>query len=105
MLSIPSSIISGSNWENLKDIELQPNLPVCLYKKRVYLFLKLTGSHMEVEVTEKYVNRGAGYGLEIPCKYHVSGQEKAVAWVSNKVNLIIKEHGCVVKRFLDEKKK
>ena len=29
-LSIPSSIISGSNWENLKHIELQPNLPVCL---------------------------------------------------------------------------
>ena len=42
------------------------------------LFLKLTGSHMEVEVTGKYVNRGAGYGLEILCKYHVCGQEKAV---------------------------
>ena len=24
------SIISGSNWENLKHIGLQPNLPVCL---------------------------------------------------------------------------
>ena len=24
------SIISGSNWENLKHIELKPNLPVCL---------------------------------------------------------------------------
>ena len=34
---------------------------------------------MEIEVTGKYVNREAGYGLEIPCKYHVSGQEKAVA--------------------------
>ena len=60
------------------------------------IFLKLTGSHMEVEVTGKYVNRGAGYGLEISCKYHASGQEKAVAWVSKKVNLIIKEHECVV---------
>ena len=29
-LSILSSIISGSNWENLKHIEFQPNLPVCL---------------------------------------------------------------------------
>ena len=27
-LSIPSSIISGSNWENLKHVELQPNLPI-----------------------------------------------------------------------------
>ena len=35
-LIIPSSIISGSNWENLKHIGLQPNLPVCLHKKSVY---------------------------------------------------------------------
>ena len=42
--------------------------------------------------------------MEIPFKYHVSVQEKAVAWVSKKVNLIIKEHKCVVNRCLDEKK-
>ena len=29
-IKLPSSIISGSNWENPKHIELQPNLPVCL---------------------------------------------------------------------------
>ena len=69
------------------------------------MFLKLAGSHIEVEVTGKYVNRGAGYGLQIPCKYHVNGQEKAVAWVSKKVNLIIKEHEGVANRCLDEKKK
>ena len=69
------------------------------------MFLKLTGSHMELEVTGKYVSQGEGYGLEMVCKYHVSGQEKAVAWVSKKVNLIIKEHECVVNRCLDEKKK
>ena len=69
------------------------------------LFLKLTGSHMEVEVTGKYVNRAAGYGLEISCKYHVSGQEKAVGWVSKKVNAIIKGHECVVNKCLDKKKK
>ena len=68
------------------------------------MFLKLTGSHMEAEVTGKYVNREAGYRLEISYKYHVSGQEKAVAWVSKKVNLIIKEHERVVNRYLDEKK-
>ena len=34
-LNIQSSIISGSNWENLKYVELQPNLPYA-YKKRVY---------------------------------------------------------------------
>ena len=60
---------------------------------------------MEIEVTGKYANRGAGYRLETPCKYHICGQEKAVAWVSKKVNLIINEHKCVVNRCLDEKKK
>ena len=69
------------------------------------MFLKLTGSHMEVEVTGKYVNWEVGYGLGIPCKYHVSSQEKAMIWLSKKINLIITEHECVVNRCLDEKKK
>ena len=69
------------------------------------MFLKLTGSYMEIEVTGKYVKRGAGYRLDILCKYHVSGQEKTVASVSKKVNLTIKEHECAANRCLDEKKK
>ena len=73
--------------------------------KIMSIFLKLTGSQMEVEVTGKYVNQGAGYGLKIQCKYQISVQEKALAWVSKKVNLIIKEHECVANTFLDQKKK
>ena len=69
------------------------------------MFLKLTGSYIEAEVTGKYINRGDGYGLELPCKYHVSGQEKAVTWLSNKINLITKEHESIVNRCLDKKKK
>ena len=68
------------------------------------MFLKLTGSHMEVKLTGKYVNL-SGYGLELPWEYHLGGPENAVAWVSNKVNLIIKEHECAVNRCLDKKKK
>ena len=67
------------------------------------MFLKLAGSYMEVELTGKFTNRGAGYRLEIPCKYHASGREIVVAWVGKKVNLIIKKHGCVVTRCLDQK--
>ena len=33
-LSMPSSIISGSNWETLKRTELQPNLPAYAYKQK-----------------------------------------------------------------------
>ena len=88
----------------VNDDEVVGHIPLCL-SNIMSVFLKLTGSHIEVDVTGKYVNRGAGYGLEIPCIYHVSGQDKAVAWVSKKVNLIIKEHECVVNKCLDEKKK
>ena len=80
-------------------------LGISLYAyNHVYVF-KIDWFTMEIEATGKYVNREAGYGLEIPCKYHVSGQEKAVAWESKKINLIIQEHECVANRCLDEKKK
>ena len=59
---------------------------------------------MEVEMTGKCVKRGAGYGLEIPRKYHVNDQGKAVAWVTKKANLIIREYECVENRCLDKKK-
>ena len=35
-------------------------------------FLKRSCNKGLVEVTGSRVNRGAGYGLEIPCKYHFS---------------------------------
>ena len=77
------------------DDEVVGHIPLRL-SKIMSMFLKLTGLQMEVEVTGKYVKQGPGCRLEIPCKYHVSGQEKPAAWVSKKVNLIIKEHECVV---------
>ena len=48
------------------DDEVVGYIPLRL-PKIMSMFLKLTGSHKEVEVTGKYVNQGAGYGLEIPC--------------------------------------
>ena len=57
--------------------EVVGHIPLRL-SKIMSMFLKLTVSHMEVEVTGKCVNLEAGYGLEIPYKYHFSGQEKAV---------------------------
>ena len=60
--------------------EVVRHIPLCL-SKIISMFLKLAGSYMEVELTGKFTNRGAGYRLEIPCKYHASGREKVVAWV------------------------
>ena len=62
----------------VNDDEVVGHVPLRL-SKIMSIFLKLTGSHMEVKVTGKYVNRGVGYRLEIPYKYDVSGQEKDVA--------------------------
>ena len=67
------------------------------------MFLKLPGSHIETEVTGKYVNRGVGCRLEVPCVYHVSGQEKAVTRLSRKINQITREHESIVNRCLDRK--
>ena len=54
----------------VKDDEVVGHISLRL-SKTMSMFLKLTGSHMEEEVTAKYVNRWVGYRLEIPCKYHV----------------------------------
>lgn len=87
----------------VNDDEVVGHIPLCL-SNVMSMFSKFTDSHMEVEGTGKYVNRRAGYGFEITCKYHISGQVKAVAWVSKKVNLVIKEHECVANECKKSKK-
>ena len=44
----------------------------------VHMFLSLQGSHLEAEVTGGRIIRGRGYGLEVPCNYCLTGQEKAI---------------------------
>ena len=50
----------------VNDDEVVGYIPLRL-SRIMSMFLKLTGSHKEVEVTGKYVNQGADYGVEIPC--------------------------------------
>ena len=50
----------------VNDDEVVGYIPLRL-SRIMSMFLKLTGSHKEVEVTGKYVNQGVGYGVEIPC--------------------------------------
>ena len=51
-------------------------------------YLLIRGSTVLCKVTGKRVNRGAGYGLEIPCRYTINGNKLAVRWLSE---LILKE--------------
>ena len=51
----------------------------------ISMFLSLQGCTLSIEVTEKCVNRGAGYGLEIPVNFHFYGSENAIVWIRSKI--------------------
>ena len=36
-------------------------------------------------MTGKRVNRGGGYGLEVPCQYSFKGNSLAVKWLSERI--------------------
>ena len=80
------------------------HIPLAI-SKRISLFLTLPGSFLETKVTGKRINRGGGIGLEVPCKYCISGQEKAVDWIKRKATTFLREHSLAVKKCLGKKYK
>ena len=48
--------------------------------KLCFLFLKLPYTSIKAEVTGKRVNRGGGYGLEVPVIYYFTGPGKLIDW-------------------------
>ena len=48
-------------------------------------FLKRPTNSGNVTVKGKRVNRGGGYGLEIPCKYTFEGDSFSITWRKNKL--------------------
>ena len=52
------------------------------------MFLTVPSNAIEVEVSDKRVNRGSGYGLEIPVKYRYYGQEKLIQWLAKKLEAV-----------------
>ena len=53
--------------------------------KILHQFLKIPNCTIGCKVTGKRVNRGAGYGLEIPVQYIFVGAEKAVEWAEKHI--------------------
>ena len=47
--------------------------------------LSLLNCSIAVTVTDKKVNRGGGYGLEIPTMYSVFGPQNAVKWIEKHI--------------------
>ena len=66
----------------------------------VSMFLSLPGCTLSTEVTGKRVNRGAGYGLEIPANFHFYGPENAIVWIRSKITNIEKKLSQNVNRCL-----
>ena len=52
-------------------------------------FTKIPCCSLRCKVTGKRVNRGAGYGLEIPVVYKLIGPEKAVDWGDKNIKKIL----------------
>ena len=53
--------------------------------KFVHNFLKLPNSKISCQVSGKRINRGAGFGLEVPVTYTFYGHEKAIKWIKSKI--------------------
>lgn len=56
-----------------------------------------------ISMSCKRVNRGGGYGLEVPCNYCLTGQKKAIEWVKKKITVTLKEHTAVIQKCLLDK--
>ena len=48
-------------------------------------FLKRPTNKGRAVVKSERVNRGAGYGLEIPCEYCFTGDEFSIQWLKSKL--------------------
>ena len=64
------------------------HIPRCI-APTVSNFLKRTVNKGSVQVTGDKVNRGAGYGLEIPCLYRLYGPEDYISKVKHIISSII----------------
>ena len=59
-----------------------------LYSSTFKKFLSLPNRTTRALVTGKRINRGAGYGLEIPAEYVFYGNEEAFQWVKKNLDNI-----------------
>ena len=55
-----------------------------LLNKAMAMFIPLPRTRIIYQITEKRVNIGAGYGLEILCVYKLCDGQKAISWMRRK---------------------
>ena len=54
--------------------------------------LKRATNSAKVVITGKRINRGGGYGLEVPCDYDIRGDQFSINWLQSK----LKKEGYIV---------
>ena len=69
-----------------------------MLSKILKMFVSLPEARISCVVMGKRVNRGGGYGLEIPIKVRLEGNSKAVAWAKKKIESLYKSHYDRVKK-------
>ena len=58
--------------------------------KIFHQFMKIPNCTIRCKVTGKRVNRGAGYGFEIPVQYGFIGAKKAVEWAEKNIKKFLR---------------
>ena len=90
------AIIRSDSWEKETIVGHVPQN----ISKTCSMFLKVPSTSIEVQVVGKKLNRGGGYGLEIPVIYRFYDQEKLVNWLIKKIETVKKELECKVSKCL-----
>ena len=67
-----------------KDIKIIRHVPK-LMANWLTKFLKLATNSGKAVIRGKRVNRGGGYGLEIPCEFQFTGDEFSINWLKEKL--------------------
>ena len=68
--------------------------------KIFYQFIKIPNCTIRCKVTEKRVNRGAGYGLEIPVQCRFIGAEKAVEWAEKSMKKVFENINTKINKYV-----
>ena len=68
--------------------------------KIFHQFMKIPKCTIRCKLTWKRVNRGAGYGLEIPVQYRFIGAEKAVEWAKKNIKKVFENINKKVNKYV-----
>ena len=76
-------------FDDLVTKKVVGHVPFC-WSRVATKFLQFPNHQIHVTVTRKRVNRGAGFGLEIPVNYIFYGNSRVIFWLEKNLNKLEK---------------